>query len=282
MSRELAWGAVSRNCLLNAVHINLQLRTLPYPISDVDVTRFIPDVQSVTGKAVLVTGGTSGIGRATVRLLAAQGARVLTFGRDEVELQATLAEIDGEVHGVVADVSRLDDVREVFAEVDRYLDGLDVLVNNAALMRGDFRQQALEDMEYVVRTNVVGYLACAQEAVERMQKRGSGHVVLIGSMSADLREEEKSTYVATKGAIQAFSESLRKTVNPEGIKVSLIEPGRVATDLVGRSEEEMEEAISKLEMLRPEDVAAMVLYTLVQPRRCDVVSVQLRPLRQVI
>jgi NAD(P)-dependent dehydrogenase (short-subunit alcohol dehydrogenase family) len=243
------------------------------------------ELQDLSGKKVLVTGGTTGIGRSIAELLVQQGARVLTFGRSSGDLEAALEDLrrgGGDAHGIVADASRLEDVRRVFDEVDRWADGLDILVNNAAVYGEEFEDQSLESIEYVIRTNVVGYLAIAQEAVKRMKERGHGHIVLVGSMSADLREESGSTYVATKGAIQAFAESLRKTVNEHGIKVTLVEPGKVATDMVDQSEAEMEERIVALEMLRPEDVAATVLYALMQPARCDLVSIQIRPHRQVI
>ena len=247
--------------------------------------RLIPDARSIDGVAVLVTGGTTGIGRATARALLSLGARVLLFGRHQKDLDDALAELrgaGGEVHGITADVSRLDDVRRVFAEVDRRLGGLDVLVNNAAVTGDGFEDDSLERIERVVRTNVGAYLACAHQAVERMRRAGRGHIVLVGSMSADLREPDGSTYVATKAAIQGFAESLRKTVNEEGIKVSLIEPGKVATDLVERSPEEKRRAIEEETMLTPEDIAGAVLYALLQPARCDVVSLQIRPHRQVI
>jgi NADP-dependent 3-hydroxy acid dehydrogenase YdfG len=245
----------------------------------------IPDAQSVSGKAVLVTGGTTGIGRATARLLLGQGARVVVFGRDEGALEDALSELEGaggEVYGLTADVSRMDDVRRVFAEVDRRLGRLDILIANAAVTGEGFEEDDLGRIEYVVRTNVVGYLACAHEAVARMKPQGRGHVVLVGSMSADLREPDGTTYVATKGAIQAMAESLRKTANEDGIKVTLVEPGKVATDMVDRSEAEKARAVAEGEMLTPEDIAGSVLYALLQPARCDVVSVQLRPHRQVI
>jgi NADP-dependent 3-hydroxy acid dehydrogenase YdfG len=250
-----------------------------------NVGDLIPDGRSLSDSAALVTGGTTGIGRSIARVLLSQGARVLVFGRHEQELEDALAELrqaGGEVHGLVADVSRLEDVRRIFSEVDRRLGRLDVLVDNAAVTGDGFEQDSLERIEYVVRTNVVGYLACAHEAVERMRKHGRGHVVLVGSMSADLREPNGSTYVATKGAIQAFAESLRKTVNEQGIKVTLIEPGKVATDLVQKSQAEKRQAIHDAEMLTPEDIAGCVLYALLQPERCDVVAMQLRPHRQVI
>jgi NADP-dependent 3-hydroxy acid dehydrogenase YdfG len=107
-------------------------------------------------------------------------------------------------------------------------------------------------------------------------------VVNIGSMSADLREEANSVYVATKAAIQAFSESLRKAVNPDGVKVTLIESGRVAPEMVDLSPREARKKEEDLEILRPEDIAGCVHFCLTQPKRCDVVTVQLRPHLQVI
>lgn len=254
-------------------------------MTSTDFRNLVPDVQDVAGKNVLVTGGTTGIGRAIVVALATRGARVLTLGRDESDLEDALREVrdaGGEAHGLVADLSRVEDVRRAFTEVDRRLDRLDILVNNAAVYGEEFEEQTLENIDYVVRTNIVGYLACAHEAVLRMKRSGEGHVVLVGSMSADLREESGSTYVATKAAIQAFAESLRKTVNEDGIKVTVIEPGKVATDMVDMPEAEMEKRIAELQMLRPEDIAATVLFALVQPKRTDIVSLQIRPHRQVI
>src|SRR5690606_35150192 len=128
----------------------------------------------------------------------------------------------------------------------------------------DFEEDSLETIEYVVRTNVVGYLACAHEALGRMKAEGRGHLILIGSMSADLREPGGSAYVATKAAIQGFAESLRKTANEQGVRVTLIEPGKVATDLVDQTEEAMRRHIDELKMLTAEDVAGSVLFALLQ------------------
>jgi len=240
--------------------------------------------ESIAGKAALVTGGTTGIGRATALALAARGARVLVCGRHRAEMDDALRDIRREgrdVHGLLVDLSRREEVARLFAEADRLFGRLDILVNNAALPAGGIGDEAEDDWEYVVRTNLIGYMACTREAIRRMGSAGSGHIVNVGSMSADVREEGSSVYVATKSAVQGFSESLRKEVNKLGIKVSLIEPGAVGTDL--QPEKETHEARARRgEMLRAEDVAACVVYCLAQPRRCDVVAVSIRPHAQAI
>ncbi len=240
---------------------------------------------SLEGRTAVVSGGTTGIGRATARLLAAHGARVLIFGRHEEELNEALEEIrgaGGEVYGVTADQSRLEDVRRVFEEADRRLGDLDILIINAAVSPDSQLEGEPEELRYAIETNLIGPIACTREAAQRMQRRGEGHIVTIGSMSADLREEENSVYVATKAALQGFSESLRKTLNPGGIKVTLIEPGKVATDMVEMSKAKKEKKEKELEMLRPEDIAACVYFCLIQPKRCDVVVMQVRPHLQTI
>jgi NADP-dependent 3-hydroxy acid dehydrogenase YdfG len=244
---------------------------------------------------VVISGGTTGIGRATAKLLVSQGAKVFLFGRHEEALPAALDEIrsaaaegarGGEAFGTVADQSRSEDVQRVFREADERLGGCNILVNNAAVSGGSVAKRSLDEIRYVVETNLLGYMTCAHEALQRMQQArtavGGGHIVNIGSMSADLREPGSEVYVATKAGIQAFSESLRKTANKEGIRVTLIEPGAVATPIQEKSPEEEKRKIDAMEMLLPGDIARCVLWCLQQPARCDVVSVQIRPVKQLI
>jgi NADP-dependent 3-hydroxy acid dehydrogenase YdfG len=243
------------------------------------------DFQPVAGKTVLITGGATGIGRATAVLLASQGARVMIFGRRERELNNALESIRrtrNDVAGLTADVSQPNEVRRVFAQADTHFGRLDVLINNAALWAGDVFSAEYEKMQYIVKTNLLGYMGCAHEAVRRMRETGGGHIVNIGSMSADVREAGSSVYVATSAGIQGFSEALRKEVNPLGIKVSLIEPGAVGTNMQPGTPDEQLGKIAEAQMLMAEDVALAVLFCLVQPRRSDVVSVQIRPHLQPI
>jgi NADP-dependent 3-hydroxy acid dehydrogenase YdfG len=240
--------------------------------------------ESVADKGILVTGGTTGIGRATAILLATEGARVFTFGRHAKELNDALADFQdvGEISGTVADTSRIEDVRRVFEEAEEKLGHIDVLVNNAALAAQGILDTDFEECEYVVETNLIGYIACARESVKRMKQRKQGHIVNVGSMSADVREKGSSVYVATKAGIQGFSEALRKEVNELGIKVSLIEPGAVGTDMQPASVEDQRKKESDAEMLKAEDIAHCIHFCLTQPRRCDVVTMQVRPHRQAI
>lgn len=252
---------------------------------NLDPALFDYQIESVAGKSVLITGGTTGIGRSTAILLAAQGARVMIFGRHEEELMDAMKDIQmvgGDVFGLTADTADLQDIQRVFKEVDREMDHLDVLINNAALGYKSVMEGEYADWQYILQTNLLGYMAIAHEAIERMKAHGGGHIVNIGSMSADQREKGSSVYVATKAGIQGFSEALRKEVNPLGIKVTLIEPGAVGTDMQPESPEEQRRLQEKMEMLKAEDIAACILYTLTQPKRCDVVSLQIRPHQQNI
>lgn len=238
----------------------------------------------IAGKAIVITGGTTGIGRATALLLAAKGARVLIFGRHEPELNDAmndLREIGDNVHGITADVSKGDDILRIFEEADKQLGGVDILINNAALGAESITGGSYNEWKYIIETNLLGYMACTHEAVKRMKGRG-GHIVNIGSMSADVRESGSSIYVATKAGIQGFTEALRKEVNKEGIKVTLIEPGKVGTDMQDSTPEEQRKEEKELTMMKAEDIAACVYYCITQPERCDVVVVQIRPHLQEI
>ena len=253
---------------------------------NLDQSLFDYQIEPVADKSILITGGTTGIGRAIAILLAAQGARVMIFGRHEQELNEAMNDIrqaGGEVLGLTADVSDPQDVQRVFQEFDGQMDKLDILINNAALGYGSVMEGGYPEWEYILKTNLLGYMAMSHEAIQRMKANGWGHIVNIGSMSADVREKDSSVYVATKSGIQGFTEALRKEVNSQGIKVTLIEPGAVGSDMQSQySPEQQRERIEKMKMLRAEDIAACVLYTITQPKRCDVVSLQIRPHLQEI
>lgn len=234
---------------------------------------------SLEGKRVLVTGGTTGIGRATVKALAGRGARVLTFGRHQAELDASLGnarEAGGEVLGLTADAATSEGTTSVFEAVDRQLGGLDILVACAALAADPLHEMEEDEWRYVVETNLVGYLACARAAMRRMEEDG-GHLLFVSSISTHIKAPGESVYAATKGGINAFAETLRKEVAEKNIRVSVIEPGSVGTDMQECSVDEQREAIARHEMLYAEEIAEAILFTLSRSERCDVLTLRIEP-----
>ncbi|WP_281233061.1 SDR family oxidoreductase [Flavobacterium gelatinilyticum] len=243
--------------------------------------------QYINQKRIVVTGGTTGIGKAIAELLVSLGGRVIIFGRDENDFNHAMEDIktkssSGEIYGVTADITSKKDIDLVWDKVDSLLGGIDIVINNAALPARGIIEGDYDDWKYILETNILGYIAFAKEAVNRMKEQKSGHIVNIGSMSAEVKEKTGVIYVATKTAIRGFSTALRKEINPLGIKVSHVEPGAVTSDMQPDPKEVQEEKIEKMEMLEAEDIAMSVLFCLSQPKRCDIVSMQVRPHLQII
>ncbi|OWK29852.1 SDR family oxidoreductase [Sphingomonas mucosissima] len=236
----------------------------------------------LAGKRILLTGGTTGIGRATLERLAAEGARVLTFGRHQEALDEALSGAregggDSELFGVIADSATEDGIEQVFAAVDEKLGGIDMLVACAALGAQPIHEMADDDWRYVIETNLVGYLACARAAIKRMEQQGGGHLLFVGSISTEIKAEGESVYAATKAGIQAFAETLRKEIADKNIKVSVVQPGSVDTDMQECSPEEKREAVANHEMLHAGEVAEAILFILTRSAACDVVNLRIEP-----
>ena len=242
--------------------------------------------QNIDRKRIVITGGTTGIGKATAQLLASLGGQIFIFGRDKDDFDQAIDSINaqekGKVYGITADITLKEDIELIWKEIDNTLGGIDILINNAALPANGIIDEEYENIKYILETNVHGYISFTKEAVSRMKTQREGHIVNIGSMSAETHEETGTVYVATKSAIRGFSAALRKEVNELGIKVSLIEPGAVTSDMQPAPKEEQRKQIEKMEMLEAEDIAMSVLFCLSQPKRSDIVSLQVRPHLQVI
>lgn len=238
------------------------------------------DATSLMGKRVLVTGGTTGIGRATVQQLVAEGADVLTFGRHQAELDDALASLPqghGKASGLTADAATREGIAAVFAAVDARLGGIDILVACAALGAEPLHEMEEEAWRYVVETNLVGYLACARAAIKRMEPAGGGHLLFVSSISPEIKAPGESVYAATKAGINAFAETLRKEVASKNVKVSVIEPGSVGTDMQECSVEEQRAAIARHEMLHAEEIADGILFALTRSERCNVLTLRMEP-----
>jgi 3-hydroxy acid dehydrogenase/malonic semialdehyde reductase len=130
---------------------------------------------------------------------------------------------------------------------------------------------------YVIDTNLVGYLACAKAAIERMERQGGGHLLFVGSISTEIKAEGESVYSATKAGIQAFAETLRKEVADKNIKVSVVQPGSVDTDMQECSADEKHEAVAAQQMLQADEVAEAIHFILTRSPSCDVVNLRIEP-----
>jgi 3-hydroxy acid dehydrogenase/malonic semialdehyde reductase len=240
---------------------------------------------SLAGKRILLTGGTTGIGRETLALLARQGARVVTYGRHEPELNQALEYAQdgggGELFGLTADSANPQDIERVFTTIDEKLGGIDMLVACAAIGANPLDQMADQDWRYVIDTNLVGYLACAKASIERMERQGSGHLVFVGSISTEIKAVGESVYSATKAGIQAFAETLRKEIEDKNIRVSVIQPGSVNTDMQEASQDEKQQAVANQEMLQAEEIAEAIEFVLTRSPAADVVNLRIEPKLQV-
>jgi len=240
---------------------------------------------SLKNKIVLITGGTTGIGRATAVLLAKKGANVHIFGRSQSKLNDALRDIEkagGRATGFSVDVSHIDELKKVFDHIDSEHGRIDVLINNAAVAVRSIIDTPIDDLKYSIEVNLSGYLYCAKFAAERMLNQGEGHIINIGSMSATTKDSETDLYVAAKSGIQGFNDSLRKLISEKCIKITLIEPGTVGTNMIDEPPEEQQQQENKLFMLKAEDIADVIVFSLTRPKRCDIVTIRLKPHRQNI
>lgn len=227
---------------------------------------------SLDGRNAIVTGGTTGIGRAIAVLLASKGARVFICGRNADHLEDALARIRevGDGDGLAIDLAEAEGVDRFFAAADAWLGVPDIAVINAAIPAEALADTKEDDTRYQIETDFTSYLITTQKAAERME--AGSDIVLIGSMSAVSRKGGSSIYVAAKSGIQGFAKSLREELAERDIKVGLIEPGFTGADFQYPDfpPDKQVELINAHKMLRAEDIAVATHYMLTQPRRTAV------------
>jgi 3-oxoacyl-[acyl-carrier protein] reductase len=188
---------------------------------------------SVEGRTAIVTGAATGIGRATARLLAERGARVVAAGLQPDELAGTvqaIAEAGGEAIAVDADVSDPDAIEAVAAAAQTAFGGTDILVNNAAVYPlAPWHEMDAAALDAVFATNVRGYYLMARAVREQMITRGGGAVVNVASVTFWTGNALLAAYVASKGAVIGFTRALAREAGPEGIRVNAVAPGAFPT-----------------------------------------------------
>lgn len=245
----------------------------------IDSTDAHTAMPSLKGKRAIISGGTTGIGRAIAVLLASEGVKVFVCGREQDHLDAALARIRevGEGEGMTLDLAEADSSKAFVAAGVEALGGLDIAVVNAAIAAEGLSDMSEADLRYAIATNFTAYLLTAHAAAEALKDKGD--IVLIGSMSAHVLGPGSTVYAGIKYGIQGFAEALRRELGPKGIRVANVEPGKTGSDMQEPdiSPEEQREAIAKDEMLRAEDIAVGVHYLLTQPRRAVVQQLTITP-----
>jgi short-subunit dehydrogenase len=181
----------------------------------------------------LVTGASSGIGRATALRLARGGARVVAIGRDQPALDQVAAATSGTV--IRADLSKAEDVERAVAEALASMGRVDVLINNAGEgWAGRFVEMDIDRAERLVRTNLLAPVRLTRALLSGMLQRDEGHIVNVSSIAGHVGVRDEAVYAATKAGLIAFSESLRQELAGTKIGVSVVSPGVVATSFFDR------------------------------------------------
>ena len=232
----------------------------------------------------MVTGASSGIGAAVARTLAADGARVALAARREEALLEVRATLPGDTESFVfpTDVTDRGRVRKLVARAESELGPVDALVNCAGVMFYTLMKNGREDeWERTVEVNCQGVLNCVGAVLPGMLERGRGHIVTISSDAGRVVFPGLSVYSASKSFVEALSRGLRLETAGTGVKVTTVQPGNVATDLLDLSgdEEALEEygQPTGARVLDPEDVARSVAYALSQPDHVAVNEVLVEP-----
>jgi NADP-dependent 3-hydroxy acid dehydrogenase YdfG len=248
----------------------------------------------LAGTVALVTGASSGIGEATARALAAEGASVALAARRKERLDTLAADIGrqgGRALAMEADVTEEPQARDAVERAARELGRLDIVINNAGVMLlGPIENAPVEEWERMVRLNLLGLLYVAHAALPHLLRaaesapRRVADLVNVSSVAGRVARSGSGVYNLTKFGVGAFSESLRQEVTKRHVRVALVEPGAVATELTDHLRPEIREQTSKrfagIERLEAEDIADAITYVVTRSRRMAVNEILVRPTEQ--
>jgi len=246
-------------------------------------------MKRLDGRIALVTGASSGIGEATALALAEAGAKVAIAARRKDRLQALadrLAPLGAEP--LVLDADLLDEhvAQKIVADTEAHFGRLDILVNNAGVMYLEPVAEAdLGRWRRMLELNVLSLIASTQAALAGMKARRDGHIVNVSSTAGRIANPNAAAYSATKFGVVAFSEALRREVYADNIRVSIIEPGIVQTELrdhIGHAatQASLNAWANNMRQLQPEDVADAIVFCVSRPPHVNVNEILMRPTDQ--
>nr|CAB3237652.1 dehydrogenase/reductase SDR family member 11-like [Phallusia mammillata] len=245
------------------------------------------------GKVALVTGGSVGIGKATVEKLVHYGMKVVACARNLEPLNEMVAELNkkgpGEMVPFKCDCSKEEEILEMFDFIKQKFGAIHVCVNNAGMsFETSILSGKTEDWKYMFDLNVIGVCVCMRESVKLMKFAGvdDGHIINIGSL-AGKKVSNKPLYSGTKFALQALNEGLRMELcaAKSHIRSTIICPGFVVTDFLYRmykNKEVGDKLFDSMECLKSEDIADCVIYVLGAPAHVEINDVLIRPTEQAL
>jgi len=242
----------------------------------------------LSGRVVAITGGSSGIGEATALACAAAGASVALAARraDRIEaVAARITEEGGTAIAIPTDVADERQARTFIEQTYEQLGRVDALVNNAGVMLlGAVTGADTADWRRMIDANLYGVLYCTHAALPVMAEQGGGHIVNVSSVAGRIASAGSAVYNMTKWGVNGFSEGLRQEALHAGVRVTIIEPGAVETELVGHNNEQIQAMAAKVfegvESLKASDIANAIVYALGQPENVAINEVLIRPARQ--
>ena len=243
------------------------------------------------GRVAVVTGASSGIGEATAEALAAEGATVVVAARREerlADLAKRIEEGGGKVLAATCDVTDEAQAHGLIRRAEDEFGRVDILVNNAGVMLLSTVGKGLSDeWRRMFDVNVLGLLYATDAAIETMKRQGGGHLVNVSSVAGrKVSRESSGVYAGSKFAVGAISEGLRQELLEDNIRVTIVEPGAVATELTDHiTDEDARESLGgllNLEILRAEDIANAIVYAVTQPERVSVNEILIRPTQQPV
>lgn len=243
---------------------------------------------AANGKTALVTGATSGIGRATAVALAREGFALVICGRRKERLEALQTELESvtRVHTLCFDVRNREAVEEAIAGLPDDFKTVDVLINNAGNAHGlaPIDSGDIADWDSMIDINVKGLLYVSRAIIPGMRDRRSGHIIHIGSVAGKDVYPNGNVYCASKHAVDALNKGMRMDLNPYGIRVGAIHPGLVKTEFsLVRFKGDAERATpvyEGYEPLQPEDIADIIRFVVTRPYHVNIADLVVYPTAQ--
>jgi len=241
---------------------------------------------TLDGQVALITGGSSGIGRATARLLSRRGVRTVLVGRSAERLAHVAESLQADSAVVAGDVSDGASIDDAVATAMERFRRLDIVVANAGLyLGGSFLDADYDEITATVQANVTGVMTTVRGTLPHLIEQGSGDIIVTSSVAGHVDVPWEPVYSPTKHAVQSFTHAVRQQLTGTGVRMGAVAPGVVLNELWGYGEDEeerIEDKVAERTGIRSDDVADTIEFMLTRPRHVTLRDVVVLPTDQAI